>query len=291
MDIYDVIRQDFAAATTAFNESDFSQVNLYANRLMANVLFGTTKEYGLVGFFLKNLAIEFLKTEEDSELRKNLRPLGTSFISKMNEALKPDLDLQRIWEAYFVFAEASRKLSMTPVEQRVYRDNKAFTEQAFSFLTRELYTHGAVFHEHGLVSKAVIVEAERIIRVHGGEEKHLVLFSLFQALDRLIDYIRIACSSSGPETFKSTVSPWLDRINAWCQAGENLPYLQATDILSDIVWEWRRLFMGYMEMGRVSTSEERKIELPLEAKKRLSNTIAQALQKDLEKSSRSRKAR
>jgi hypothetical protein len=47
------------------------------------------------------------------------------------------------------------------------------------------------------------------------------------------------------------------------------------------LFEWRLFFVRYFELGRAVTPDERKIELPPEAKKRLGNTIAEALRKDL----------
>jgi hypothetical protein len=290
MDIYEVIRQDFAAATAAFEEADFSQLNMYSNRLMGNALFGNQKQYGLIGFFLKSIATDFLKGGVNTELETRLRPIASTFISRLHECLQPTTDLNGVWEGYFAYKESSRKLHMNSVERRVYRDNVGFTKQAFSYLADELLIGDAVFHEHGLVSTAVLVEIDRAIRNHGAEQRELVLQSLVVAFDRLIGYMKVAFSSDA-QGLRSTISPWLQRIKQWTSHEERLPYDEASEILCDMVFEWRRMYIRYMELGRAVPREERKIELPLQAKQKIGDTIAEALQKDLPKPTRGKKHR
>jgi len=58
--IYEILRQDFEAARGAFVEADFHDMNICANRLMSNVLFGFENDtkYILPGFFLRIIANE-----------------------------------------------------------------------------------------------------------------------------------------------------------------------------------------------------------------------------------------
>ena len=284
-EVYEATRQDFAAARAAFDDSDFQQMNICSNRLMANVLFGDEKLYAVPGFFMKNLAIEFVRGGVDSTLARDLRPIAEAFIAKIDKAFQPEVDLHLIWDAYFEYTENTRKLHMTPGERKTYRDNKAFSSRAFSYLASELLAGEALFHEHGFGLKAFMTEADRIVRNHGVEKKDVVLLALIVALDRLNGYIRVACSSASEgqnmDCVKSLLAPFVDRIKSWHERPEDLPYADATGTLCDIILEWRKYFLRHLEPGRVAVSEQQQIELPADAKKRIGDTIAQALQKDL----------
>jgi hypothetical protein len=227
------------------------------------------------------LAIDFLKLAQNSESQNALKPFANAFIAKLSDALRPEIDMAQVWEGYFAYTESARKLFLTPAERQVYKDKKSFTAAAFSILSEELLNGGRLFDERGQVTKGFLNESERIIRNHGAEERELVFNVLIVALDRLLDYVKYECSSTGPECIKSTLLPMTKRITEWTKGTERLPYDFASEILAAILFEWRLFFVRYFELGRAVTPDERKIELPPEAKKRLGNTIAEALRKDL----------
>jgi hypothetical protein len=280
-EVYDVIRQDFAVVQATCGQGDYLQMNIYSNRMVANSAFGGHNHYGIIGFFLKNLAIDFLKLAQNSESQNALKPFANAFIAKLSDALRPEIDMAQVWEGYFAYTESARKLFLTPAERQVYKDKKSFTAAAFSILSEELLNGGRLFDERGQVTKGFLNESERIIRNHGAEERELVFNVLIVALDRLLDYVKYECSSTGPECIKSTLLPMTKRITEWTKGTERLPYDFASEILAAILFEWRLFFVRYFELGRAVTPDERKIELPPEAKKRLGNTIAEALRKDL----------
>jgi hypothetical protein len=283
-EVFDVIIQDFTVAISAYNEGNYSQMNIYSNRMIADSVFAQRSRYGVVGFFLKNLATDFLRLAQSSDSQNALKPFAIAFISKLKEALKPELDFGQVWQGYSAYVDSARKLFMTPVEKQVYKDNKAFTATAFSLLAGELLKGETLFEEQGQVTKGFLNESERLIRNHGAEERDLVFNCLVIALDRLLDYVKFACSAKGADCFKSNLVPLTHRMKEWMEGKEGLPYKDATDTLAAILLEWRLFFLRYTELGRVVPSDERKIELPAEARKRLGDTITEALKKDLGRS-------
>jgi hypothetical protein len=288
---YTVLNQDFLAAIRAYEQSDFALFNVYANRLMADTVFGREKQYGLIGFFLKSLAIDFLRLANNSDAQNGLKPIAGAFISMLREGLNlnkqevtPKPDVTPVWQGYFAYVDSSRKVFMHPIEKQVYKDNKPFTAAAFSVLSNELLGGDWIFEENSQITKAFLTESERLLRNHGGTERDLVLNSLVTALHRLLDYVKFGCSGKGNECVKSHILPFVERIKEWMTANEKLPFNVAGDILADIILQWRLYFIRYGEIGRAIPAEEKKIELPSEAKKRIGDTIAEALKKDLGRS-------
>lgn len=278
---YSVVTQDFAAAISAFDEGDYPQMNVYSNRLIANSVFGQQRQYGIIGFFLKNVATDFLRLTVSSDSQNALKPFASAFMSKLKEALKPELELMHVWQGFFAYTESSRKIFLTPAEKQVYKENKAFTAIAFSALANELLKGEHLFEEQGQVTKAFLNESARLINSHGAQERDLVFSTLVTALDRFCDYVKVACSGKSADCFKSKLLPFTERMTQWREGNEGLPYADASGILADILVEWRFSFLRYFELRRFISAEEKKIELPPEARKRLGDTITEALKKDL----------
>jgi hypothetical protein len=285
-EILDITRQDFAAAKAAFEERDFRLMNILANRLMSNVLVGSEDEkmFALPGFFLKDMALDFITLRDDAGLN-DLHKIAKASIAQVEEALKRDLDLASFWSAYLKYWNDTRKLNMSAAERKSYKDNAAFTSRAISFLSKELFTGESVFLENSLIIKGFLQEMDRIIRCHGADDREMVLCLLVKVMDWLHDYYRLACSSAqgvvNSECIKTKLSPFLERIKRWHDEQEQAPYKNASDILCDGILEWRRYYIVYLERGRLSAEAERRIELPLDTKKRIGDTIVEALQKDV----------
>jgi hypothetical protein len=285
-EVLSIVKQDFAAAKAAFDQRDFPQMNIFSNRLMSNLVFGEReqKELVLPGLFLKDVASDFLALREEA-ITDELHKSAATSITKIGEVISSDLDLVRFWNVYTEYYKNLRKLSMSPIERQAYKDNIPFTWAAMLFLSKEIFEGKALFVENGLILKGFLQEADRLMRCHGAQSRELVAFSLVKVLDWLNEYYRVMFSSVGAgidlAAVKSRLSPFLERIKDWFQNSEELPYMNATGILCDGILEWRICYINYLERGRGPMESERRIELPVEAKKRIGDTIAEALQKDV----------
>lgn len=286
VEMFDICRQDFTAAKLAFEERDFRLLNVLGNRLMSNVLFGREDEKLLVlpGLFIKDVALDFLK--DDTKIDE-LHRIAKVSIGQVDEAFKRDLDLARFWSAFFKYWNDVRKINLTATERKAYKDNAAFTVQAMLFLTNELFNDDFVFQENSLIIKGVLQELDRIVRCHGADDADIFLGLLLRVIDWINDYYRQAFSSAqgvvNVELVKSQLSPFIQAVKEWRETKEKLPFTNGSRILCDAILEWRRCFIRYLERGRISPEAERRIELPLDTKKRIGDTIAEALQRDVAK--------
>jgi hypothetical protein len=285
--VYEILKQDFAAARAAFVDADFHQMNICANRLMSNVLFGgddSDAKYLAPGYFLRIIANDFLRIRDES-IAKSVRQHAERFIGEIDRGFNDELNLLVIWNGFFEYTEGKRDFSKTPVERRVYKDNRTFTARGLCFLSRKLFDDPFRSGHESILLRALITEADRLIRNHGADNKELVLFTLFTALDWLDRYFAIALSDAEKhgtaERVKDEINSYLKRINDWYSASEGPPYKDATSILCDILLGWRKYFLRYMEQSKVSAIEERRVELPGQVRQRIGETIAQALQKDV----------
>jgi len=288
-DIYEICRQDFTAARLAFEERDFRLLNILGNRSMSNVLFGNGKDdniLALPGFFLKDVALDFLTLKDETRIADLYRTARDS-IERIDEAFKRELDLAEFWSTFSKYSNDARGAGRTVAEGKAYKDNLAFTSQAFSILMSTVVDKDLVFQQHSMVIKGFLYEADRIIRCHGADDTDFLTTLLMRCADWLNDYYRQAFSSGQGvidlERVKGKLLPLLESIKQWRDEKEKSPFKNASTILCNAIVEWRRCFVLYLERSRVSAEAERRIELPVEAKKRIGETIADALQKDLGK--------
>jgi len=284
--IYEILIQDFTAAKTAFENSDAHDLNICANRLMANIVFGDDgdKKYMVPGYFLRIIANDFLAIKDEA-VAKSTREPAERFIGVMERAFTEQLDSKAIWNGFFEYTERKRQLFLTPNEKKAYKTNPTFTARGLAYLTQRFFDDPFLTSKDSIVLRALLIEADRLIRNHGAERKELVLYSLMRALDWLDRYLPLALADAGKsgslESVKGDILPYIERIRRWYSGFEDLPYQDATEILCDLLLCWRKFFFRYMDRVKLSPEEERRVELPGQVRQRIGETIAQALQKDL----------
>ena len=295
--IYEILKQDFAAAKAAFDNSDAHDLNICANRLMANVVFGDEgdEKYMVPGYFLRIIANDFLAIKDET-VAKSAREPAEHFIGVIERAFTEQLDSKAIWNGFFEFTDRKRQLFVSPSERKAYKSNPSFTARGLAYLTQKFFNDPFLASEDSIVLRALLTESERLIRNHGAERKELVLYSLMRALDWLDRYLPLALAdaekSGNLERVKGDILPYIERMRRWYSGPEDLPYQDATKLLCDLLLCWRKFFFRYMDRTKLSIEEERRIELPGQVRQRIGETIAQALQKDLgEKNQKSKKGK
>lgn len=284
--IYEILKEDFGAAKAAFDNSDFHNLNICANRLMANVVFGDEgdEKYMVPGYFLRIVATEFLAIKDETVATTARQP-AEHFIATIERAFTEELDLTTIWNGFFDYSDARRKLFVTPVERKIYKSNPSFTARGMLYLTNKFFNDPFLSSKDSILLRALLTEADRLIRNHAAEHKELVLYSLMRALDWLDRYLPMAFAdaekSGSIESVKGDILPYVERMQVWYSGSEDLPYHNATKILCDLLLCWRNYFFRYMDRTKPSSDEERRVELPGQVRQRIGDTIAQALQREI----------
>jgi len=284
--IYEILKQDFAAAKEAFDVSDFHALNIYSNRLMSNVVFGDDddKQYIVPGYFLRIIATEFLAIRDEKVATAALQPAG-QFIAILERGFTTELDLTTIWGGFFDYSETRRKLFLTPAEGKIYKPNPSFTARGLQFLTKLFFNDPFLSRKNSIMLRALLTESDRLIRNHGAERKELVLYSLLRALDWIDRYLIVALNdaekSASTDSVKGEILQFVERMQNWYSGSEDLPYRDATNLLCDLLVCWRNYYFRYMDRIKPASDEDRRVELPGQVRQRIGDTIAQALQRDI----------
>jgi hypothetical protein len=121
---------------------------------------------------------------------------------------------------------------------------------------------------------------DRIFKVHGGFESEVYAISMLKALDRYYDYFRVAYRTDGTideEKVKSVIFPYIDQIVSIVSSGK-IDVNEIMEVLWKLVSGWRKFFIEYMELLPRGVAVEKAIELPEEAKRKLTESVTKALE-------------
>jgi hypothetical protein len=289
--LLDIVREDFKAAKKSFEEKEFDSANVLANRLMGNVLYGTPKHLILIGFVLKELAIDALRFGAEGEPADKLKSARIECISALESAIEEDINLKDVWESYYEYEKEARAVYLTKAEKEAYKEAADFTNAALKHLLEAyLLPEDSLTKDSLMVVKGVLHEATRLARTHWIERKDFLVVGLLSALDRLFDFAVTEASTSREgldrAALKQRIAPIQASIRQTLEGWETASYddllPRISDAVCDLTLDWRRCFVRFLELPRASVArEDRRIPLPDEAKKKLGKTLAEALEKDL----------
>lgn len=282
-----VTSEDAVAAIDAFQDDKFSQMNMFANRLMANAVFGDSENVFLSGFFLKEVADIFLRLKAMQKTPiSTAKTVAMKYLSSMKESLlSGKIDVKLSWISFFQVYRDLQDFLVTDVEKKVYTKNLDFSKDAFLWIIRYLKDKKTVLRDpNNLFFKGVLNEFERIFRNHSGDLNSVFTMSLVRAMARLYDYMLIGKSEKviDEKKLEELLFPQIDNLEKLVYSGDNPQFEEVTHALWILVKEWREQFIKYMEPTRLAQVQvERAIEIPPEMKKKLAESVSETLEKDI----------
>jgi hypothetical protein len=281
-----VIGEDLKAALGAFRDDDFGNVNVFANRIMSNAIFGENQKIFLPGFFLKDVAFTFglLKARKTPMPFATAKAHGFSYVENLGKSLT-SLDEEQLWKDFHEFNDKIRKFEMTTWEEKSYSDNPKFTNESFRWLLSYLNSHKEILSDpRNFLLKGIINETVRIYRVHSATLNDTVLLCLMIALDRNYDYMckvwdRPDARIIDERKLKELILPSIDQIVA--MGNKELKINEADALLWNLVKTWRELFIQFGELLPPGVALQKGIELPEDLKKKLTESITKTLEKEM----------
>ena len=280
----EIIKQDIAAAIQAFEGDDFGLVNIMGNRLMSNLLLVGQGDLMIYGYLLKEASKEFERIRRMGKGRlEESKKIGRKFLEDLQAMVKDEVDARKVWERCYEYEKSIVKYLPTDFELAAYTENPRFTRDAALWLAKHLRENKELLmKEKNRLLNGVLNELSRIINTHGPDQYSLVLYLLLVSLADYYRYLSHMDVTEREEEFKQKIFPYVDEITSLdpeSDLGEL--YGRANKILGDIASKWRTYFINYMEVPEIEIVERRpRIEIPEEAKERITKTIKEAIEKE-----------
>ena len=281
--------KNMKVATLSFKMEDFQLMNVIGNRIMSDCLFGDNENFALFGFFVKQMALNYL----------NLKPriaqsdfLGAKLIGEdylgilLSTSLDVNIDMAKPWADYHEFNIKIQQYSASDIDKsirEIYGDNPNITENVRYWLIDFLVKDREMLYDSkNNFLKGLIDEFQRVGLTYNYTIIDTAVFSCLIALDRYYEYFVFQYAAENgvldTEKVKTTFFPYIDKVKQFSSSKE-LDYGEVTHLLWHLTKSWRESFIHYSELPYKTV--QKPVELSKEAKKKLSEAISKALQKEV----------
>lgn len=296
--VIDVVKQDLSAALKALDEDNFRFVTIMGNRVTSNLLIGERKDLMVFGYLLREVGHEFEAIKRRDEKRiGECKEIGIEFLKGLRSIIiKESILSKEIWELYYEYENNIIKYIPDKIELSVYTSAPEFTEKATSMLVKHLDTNKDILvRENNQLIQGLLNELTRVINVHGLKRRDIVFYLLLQALSGYYEYLLYSetkaytATIENKEEFKNKIYPYVDKIvdlisNFDTNSIEEM-YNKTNEILGELCSEWRKFFLNYLDIikTKIVYPERREEIIPEEARKKIGETIAKALEEEAKK--------
>ncbi len=283
----EMLTKNIEVATLSFRTDDFQTMNIIGNRIMSDSVFGETMDFSLFGFFIKQTALNYL----------NLRPVlsdpdfldaklvGEKYLDTLSSTSRV-IDKVQLWADFhesniqiiqYSASDADKKI------KEIYGDNPQITENVRHWLIELLSNEREILvNAKNNFIKGITNELQRVGLSYGYQVGETIIFSCLTALDRYYEYLMFSHTTENgeidTETVNTIVFPYIDKIKQ-ISSSSKMNYDDVTIFLSQLIKAWRECFIYYSELPRKVI--EKPIELTKESKKKLSEVVSKALQKEI----------
>ncbi len=291
--IIDVLRQDLKVAENAINENDFGFVGVIGNRIMSNLLAdeSKTKEFMLIGWILKDISgeLETVKRLKDTTKLASSTKIAKEYLEKIGAMLsKKAYGDKELWQLYFDLEKNMRDNLLSKLEDKSYTRKPEFTRKiTLVYLQHFLANKDLLLKQNALLTKGILNDLARNINEHGATQAEHIIYIVFKAFDLYFDYVFYSETLPDGKINETGLKPKIDRytniIDKIYKIYEseklNDIYPESTALVYDLSIEMRKYFLSYFIIH--AQVAERKVELPEEAKQKISETISKAFEEKI----------
>lgn len=289
--IIDVLKQDIKVAENAINENDFRMVSIIGNRIMANLLAdeSKTKEFMLIGWILKEMGgeLEAVRRFKDTSKLNNSTKIAKESLKQIETILsKKEYDTKKLWGIYFDWEKDIRNHILSKLEDKIYTKKMPEFTRGISLVLIQhfLENKNLLLKQNAQLTKGILNDLARIINEHGATEAEYMTYIVFKAFDQYFDYALYSEMSFdgkiNEENLKSKIDKYIDTIEKISKIYEAKEledmYAESTALVYDLSIEMRKYVHSYFIIH--AQVVERKLELPEEAKQKISETISKAFE-------------
>lgn len=288
MDPLDIIIQDIEVALKSIDKKDYGFINIIGNRVLSNIMFFDDKSSFLSGIFLKEISLTLIRTQSVENFDEIISLSNESIESLKKLVEKHENDYSKYWKIYYNFEKKTRCYLQNESENESYNENFEYSdiviEKMFELIKEN---KDYLFKEKSLFLHGIHNELARTLNNFGGSLRSYMVGNAIKVLTYLFNYANYESLSIknefDSEALKKKIIPYIDElIDIYSNIKEDKDFIDKISILIlNVIIEWRKYFIFYLEPSPKSIKEERKIDLPPESRKKIGNLITKALEKEM----------
>ena len=283
-----IFPQDLDAYGISIKEKDFKWSNILANRIMSNAFLFDSKECGIVGHVLKEIASDGLSLQQkDSSVLIDYSNISRKVVGGIITMLeKNQIILDHLWELYSDQQYSTNKMFQSKIEQAAYvSSNEEFSTAIIDKLLNLLEENiGILLERNNNLFNGILNEISRISKAHGISKEQERFLTLFRAISRIDDYNKMNSNkTSYVKITKNQIIPLAKKIIEINHNKNNDNFKSQTD---DLLWEmikiWRFDFIKYLESNTATFStREQKAYSGEEEESELVDKVKEQIEKEM----------
>jgi len=220
---------------------------------MTNACFFDDKYFGIIGFFLRQLALDGITANavNNTEAENLIKEQTSQFIDAILGQLNTEKDLTQLWIKYSLALAKTRPAILLEDEKKAYKSNSEFTHLIFQEAISVLFQNKKelTYLTNNLI-KGVLNELNRVSRTHGVKTEDLYLHSLLIMLERIDEYVGMTILDK--DDFKNRIEkevlPDIEKLSSILTESNNEVVIN--DFLWDLIKKWRIDYIRFLEPRR-----------------------------------------
>lgn len=281
------LKYDLEVAIEALKKENLQLINIIGNRIASNSIILEKYDTIFIGFFIKEISSDcrackfWGKKNFDEGLKAGLR-----FIERIKPLINEELNIKLIWNEYIQFEEQIYRYIISNTERDIYTKDFDFCEKTRLILMKMLINNRKyLLNRNNNLIKGIASEMSRVLNEYGYPEKGLAFYLLMKIFYQYYEYLILDYSNvddAEKEDKKLFINSLITKIEvAFKEDNIDEFYKKVNAIISELGKEWRNLYIIYGDIAH--SVEEKRLELPFEAKKEIEDIIIEGLKAEVEK--------
>jgi hypothetical protein len=246
------IKQDLTASIQYLKFKNFNQLVMMGDRIMSNLLLGEEKELMIVGYLIKELALEFMDIKEEDPVRLNgcMDP-GEKLIRDLLQSLTDyeEFNPQVVWDDYCNYKNRIVEFIPPDVEIAVYEKEVDFAGKTTNKLLKLLSENRTLLlDDYNNLLNGILKEYKRVINIYGFKQRDLIIYLLLKAFNGY--YLYLFAFKMANKSDKSGVAEkiyyYLDKIIEISADQENIG-IKSNKILGELGYQTRLFYIENMD--------------------------------------------
>ena len=287
---YLMLKSHVKASKDVFESGDYYFATIYSNRIISDGLIIDDMRYGIIGFIIRNVALEYTGYQRITVPKNKKRDTstikepGSELFGRLEDLKLTDKEkYEELWSIFLKFEDDFRKFKEFEDESGFTSvKDRSFSDYSLDWLISYISAHKEYLNIKGNnFLKGIVNDADRIATLAGYDLKLLLTISCLVTMDWTYDYVRKLYDIDKDfyeREISETFLPAIDKMASLVSA-ENFQVNEMTELIWLFLKKWREFFLLFMDINITFTVKEESPPLSREYREKLVDAISRSVSK------------